>query len=340
MSTSFLPVMSQIALPKARAFLVHSTIFGRVDLRQLPPALEVLAVDDALGAEREHVVALALVRDDADGVGARGGAELHGEHAEPAGGAPHQHIVARLQLVRRVAEQHAIGGRERQRVAGRFFPGEVLRALHQLAVLDAAELGEGAVRRLIAPDALRGREHRVAAVALLVVPVVLVAVDDHLVADLPALHLGADRPDDAGSVGAGDVIGIFVRIEHGDGLAERGPDAIVIDARPPSRAPARRGCRAPRSARPRAAWRFPAAHAAPCGSPRRTCSWEHARAAESRPSHRGLSYRSISGSSPYRPYRALALAGAYKRGGAARIVPKLRAAWPFPAPRRSSRIAG
>ena len=52
----------------------------------------------------------------------------------------------------------------------------------------------------------RGREHRVAAVALLVVAVVLVAVDHDLVADLPALDLGADRPDDAGRVGAGDVV--------------------------------------------------------------------------------------------------------------------------------------
>ena len=132
--------------------------------------------------------------------------------------------------MRLMAEQHAIGGGERQRVGGRLFPGEMLGALHELAVLHAAELGEGAVRRLIAPDALRGREHRVAAVALLVVPVVLVAVDDDLVADLPALDLGADRPDDAGGVGAGDVIGELVDVEHRDRLAERGPDAIVIDA--------------------------------------------------------------------------------------------------------------
>ena len=136
--------------------------------------------------------------------------ELHAEHAEPARGAPDQHVVAGLQRVRRMAEQHAVGGRERQRVAGRLFPGEVLGPRHQLARLHAAELREGAVRRLVAPDALRRREHRIAAVALLVVAVVLIAVDDDLVADLPALHLGADRPDDAGRVGAGDVIGILV----------------------------------------------------------------------------------------------------------------------------------
>ena len=78
----------------------------------------------------------------------------------------------------------------------------------------------------------RRREHRVAAVALLVVAVVLVAVDDDLVADLPALHLGADRIDDAGRVGAGDVIGVLVHVRDGrDRHAERGPHAVVVDAR-------------------------------------------------------------------------------------------------------------
>ena len=130
-----------------------------------------------------------------------------------------------------MAEQHAVGGGERQRVGGGLLPGQVLGPLHQLAVLHAAELGEGAIRRLVAPDALRGREHRVAAVAFLVVAVVLIAVNDDLVADLPALDLGADRPHDARRVGAGDVIGILVHVERRDRLAERRPDAIVVDAR-------------------------------------------------------------------------------------------------------------
>ena len=120
--------------------------------------------------------------------------------------------------MRLVAEQHAIGGGERQRVAGALLPGQMLGPRHQLAVLHAAELGEGAVRRLVAPDALRRREHRIAAVALLVVAVVLVAMDDDLVADLPALHLGADRPDDARGVRAGDVVGLLVDVEGEIGL--------------------------------------------------------------------------------------------------------------------------
>ena len=171
-----------------------------------------------------------LVGDDADGVGAGRGDELHAEHAEAARRAPHQNVVAGLERVRRMAEQHAIGGRERERVAGRFFPGQMRRLAHQLARLHAAELRERAVRRLVAPDALRRRQQRIAAVAILVVAVVLIAVDDDFVADLPALHLGADRPDDAGRVGAGDVERILVHVERRDRLAEAGPDAVVVDA--------------------------------------------------------------------------------------------------------------
>ena len=107
----------------------------------------------------------------------------------------------------------------------------MLRARHQLPVLHPAELGERAIRRLVAPDALRRREHRVAAIAFLVVAVVLVAMNDDLVADLPSLDLGADRPDDAGRVGAGDMIGVLVHVQGRDRLAKRRPHAIVVDAR-------------------------------------------------------------------------------------------------------------
>src|SRR5258707_9803441 len=115
-------------------------------------------------------------------------------------------MVARLDRVRRMAEQYAIGGGEGRRVAGGFFPAQMRGLGHQLPRLHPAELRERTVRRLVAPDALRGREQRVAAIAVLIVAVILIAVDDDLVADLPAPHLAADRPDDAGRVGARDVI--------------------------------------------------------------------------------------------------------------------------------------
>src|SRR5215470_18097352 len=70
-----------------------AVVFARADLRHLAPAVEVLAIDDALSAEAENVLPLALVGDDADSVGARRRADLHAEHPEAARGAPHQHVI-------------------------------------------------------------------------------------------------------------------------------------------------------------------------------------------------------------------------------------------------------
>ncbi len=101
---------------------------------------------------------------------------------------------------------------------------------HELAGLHGAELGKGAIRGFIAPDALAWRVHRIAAIAFLVVAVVLVAVDDDLVADLPALDPAPDGPDDAGRVGTGNVVVRLVHVERRDRLAQGGPDAVVVDA--------------------------------------------------------------------------------------------------------------
>src|SRR5690349_15129385 len=77
------------------ARLLHPiVVLGRVDGRHLPPAIEVLAVDHALGAEAEHVIALGLVRDHADRVRARSGTKLHTENTETARAAPYENIVA------------------------------------------------------------------------------------------------------------------------------------------------------------------------------------------------------------------------------------------------------
>src|SRR3569623_656052 len=118
--------------------------------------------------------------------------------------------MAGLERMRPMSERHPVRRGERQRVAGRLLPGEVLRARQQLTVLHAAELRERAVRRLVAPDALRGGEHRIAAVALLVVAFVLFTVDDDLIADLPPLYLRPDGPHDARGIGAGDVVRFLV----------------------------------------------------------------------------------------------------------------------------------
>ena len=121
--------------------------------------------------------------------------------------------MARLQRVRPVAEQHAVGGGERQYVAGGLLPGEMLRPLQELSVLHAGELGKGAVGGLVAPDALRRREHRITAIALLVVAIVLIAMNDDFVSHLPAFHFRAHRPNDSGSVGTRDVKRVAVRID-------------------------------------------------------------------------------------------------------------------------------
>src|SRR5690348_6393810 len=101
---------------------------------------------------------------------------------------------------------------------------------HQLARLHPAELRERTVRRLVTPYALRGREQRIAAVAFLVVAVVLITVDDDLIADFPAPDFGADRPDHARGVRAGNVKGMLVAVERRYRNAEPGPDAVIVDA--------------------------------------------------------------------------------------------------------------
>src|SRR5215472_4641669 len=118
--------------------------------------------------------------------------------------------------MRPVAEEHAIGRGKSQRVTGGLFPSEVLRPLHELAVLHARELRKGSVRRLVAPDALRRREHRIAAIALFVVTVVLIAMDNDFVADLPARNLRSNRPNYAGRIRTGDVKGVLVTVDRRD----------------------------------------------------------------------------------------------------------------------------
>ena len=130
-----------------------------------------------------------------------------------------------------MAEEHSVRGGQRQRVAGRFFPRQVTRARHQLLRLHAGELAERPVRGFIAPDALGGRKHRIAAVALFVVAVVLVAVDHDLIADLPALDLVTHRPDDASGVRADNEVRRFAVVKRADRLTKASPDAVVVDAR-------------------------------------------------------------------------------------------------------------
>ncbi len=197
----------------------------------MSPAVEIATVDDALGAQIHDEIAFAFIGNHTDRIGTGGVDQLDRIGAQAPRRAPDQHVLARLEVMRLVTEQHPVGGGQRQRVAGAFFPRQVLGARHELLGLHIGELREGAVRGFIAPDPLGRRIHRVAAVAFLVVTIVLVAVDHHLVADLPALHLVAHRPDDARGIGSGNVVGGLVAIKGADRRAQRGPDSVVIHAR-------------------------------------------------------------------------------------------------------------
>ena len=190
---------------------------------------EVAAVDEAARAELLDQRALLGRGHDADALGAGGGAQLGGEDAEAAGGAPDQHAVAGLQL--HPVDQHAVGGEVGQAVGGGLLPREVLRLGQQLLGLDLRELGERAPARLVAPDPLRRRRQRVEAVDLGVLVGGLVAVDDDLVAELPARHARADLPHDAGGVRAADVVVLVgVVAEDRDRLAERRPHVVEVHA--------------------------------------------------------------------------------------------------------------
>src|SRR4051812_43595174 len=192
---------------------------------------ELVAVDVVHRPQLLHQLALVGAGHDADRVGARHRAALGREHAEPAGAAPDQHALAGLELA--LADQHPVGGEVDEPVGGRLVPGQVLGAGEELLRLHLRELRERAPGGLVAPDHLARRGERIEAVDLLVLVRGHVAVEDDLVAGLPAGYAGAHLPDDPGSVRAADVVPVLgvVAVAHDrDRLAERGPDVVVVHA--------------------------------------------------------------------------------------------------------------
>src|ERR1700730_3626010 len=102
--------------------------------------------------------------------------------------------------------------------------------------LGAGELAVAAVVGLVAPDPRALGQHGVLAGQH---PGVIgpppAAVYDNLVADLDVLHVPAERPHDAGAVAAArvEILGLAKLLALGDdvdGLAEGGPDIVVVDA--------------------------------------------------------------------------------------------------------------
>src|SRR5690606_28278107 len=125
--------------------------------------------------------------------------------------APDEHVLAGAQL--RAVDEHAVGGEVDEAVARRDLPAQVLRLAQELLRLHERKLREAAVRRLVAPDLLLLAGHGIEAVARGALATRHVAVQDDLVAGLPARNAGADLPNDARGVAAGDVEGVLVDVE-------------------------------------------------------------------------------------------------------------------------------
>src|SRR4029077_13318639 len=130
-------------------------------VRHDAPVVELGAVDDPDRAVLHTELLLGVVGDHRDGAAALRAYDLEREAAEPAGGAPHQHHVARLHGVRLTAHQHAGGGGGTEQEAAGRLPGELLRLGDALVPLGAGELAVAAVVGLVAPDPRRLGEHRV-----------------------------------------------------------------------------------------------------------------------------------------------------------------------------------
>ena len=247
-------------------------LFGRLFAGAHHPR-ELVAVDVADGSELFDQRALLVGGDDAHGVGPGGCAELRREHAEAAGGAPDQDVVARLQLA--LVHQHPEGGEVGEPVGRRLGPAQVLGAGEELLSLHLGELGEGAPGGLVARNHLAGRRQRVKAVDLDVLVGGLVAVEDDLVAGLPLGDALADLPDDPRGIGTADVVTVLLMVavaEDGDRLAERRPDVVEVDPgrHHPDDHLEGAGLGGPRSPRPgRRRWARPRARD---GSPRRPSS--------------------------------------------------------------------
>src|SRR5262249_23699699 len=99
-------------------------------------------------------------------------------------------------------------------VTSRLFPREMVRLVHELTRLHAAELGERPVRCLVSPNALRRGQQRIAAIPILVITTVLIPVNDGLPAHLHPLNLCAECPEHARRIGACDWEWMLVTVER------------------------------------------------------------------------------------------------------------------------------
>ena len=229
--------------------------------------VELAPVDHGRGAEALAEVDLVLGRDDRDGVRAVQAAELQRHRPEPAAGAPHEHVVAGLHAG--LVDQHAVRSEVDERVGRRLLPRQVLRLRHELLRLDARVVGERAPVGLVAPDLLLRAGHRVEAVALRALAARLVAVDDDLVARLPALDARTRRPRRCPRRPSRRCGNRRRYTGRWTPACPSPPTRGCSSHLPPSPARAPRPARVPAPRRSRAASRRSARRSVPAGSPRR-----------------------------------------------------------------------
>ena len=129
-----------------------------------------------------------------------------------------------------MSEQHPIGRCQSQGVTGRFFPRQMFGSRHQLLRLHARELSKRTVWCFISPDALTGGKHRITAIAVFIVTIILVAMNDNFIANLPTRYLIANGPNDTRRVRTCDVIGLFVPVKGANRCAQCGPNTIIVHA--------------------------------------------------------------------------------------------------------------
>jgi hypothetical protein len=100
---------------------------------------------------------------------------------------------------------------------------------HQLLRLHPCELGKRPIGGFIPPDPLAWRKHWITAIALFIIAIVLIAMNDHLIANFPSGDFFTDSPDNSGGVRASNMVLCLMDIKRADRHPKTRPNTIIID---------------------------------------------------------------------------------------------------------------
>ena len=189
-----LPVMSQIAFAEGAAAGQPVGIGGGVDIGHLAPAIEIAAADDTLMPQRHDEVA--LDSSEMTPIALVPAAAQNCTLMEPS--RPRRPRPAHSGPYRRICGDGRTACDRRWRASAcsrRFLPQvRCFGRDHQLAALHPAELREGTVRRLIAPDALAEGENIGSPPLHSRRRRLLIAVDDHTTTQRHARYRSSPSP--------------------------------------------------------------------------------------------------------------------------------------------------